>query len=116
MMGESCTQTLALHSPTVQSVLATHVESTSHGGQSPPPQSASVSRPFVRPSVHVALVGDTVGDKAIGAGLEMSEDLEQRRRKEHWCTFSNDRTNGPDNGVKVVGGRVLTMESGPLLG
>ena len=33
-----------------------------HGGHSGPPQSTSVSSPFVIPSPHVAGVGDCVGD------------------------------------------------------
>lgn len=53
---------LAQSEPTLQSL------SSAHGGQSPPPQSVSVSLPSLFPLVHVATEGMGVGS-AVGAVL-----------------------------------------------
>ena len=54
-----------LHTPLVQSrgpCPILHFFPARHGGHAPPPQSTDVSRPFLMSSMHVAGVGERVGE------------------------------------------------------
>ncbi|HRI68289.1 MAG TPA: hypothetical protein PK156_28865 [Polyangium sp.] len=44
-----------------------HTFPTAHGGHVPPPQSTSVSAPFLTPSSHAAIIPDEMDDDVVDA-------------------------------------------------
>jgi hypothetical protein len=60
-VGAAVSHLPALHASLAQSLPTKHTEPTPQPGHSAPPQSTSVSRPFLAPSAHVVGVGANVG-------------------------------------------------------
>jgi hypothetical protein len=60
-VGAAVSHLPALHASLAQSLPSTHTEPTPQPGHSAPPQSTSVSRPFLAPSLQDAGVGAGVG-------------------------------------------------------